>query len=110
MSPPQDDDQRAYPRVPVNREFATVEAFLDQYVINISKGGVFIRSHNLLPIGTLVQLKFSILVEDFEVLEGEGEVVRVVEDDEHRGMGVRFTHLTPDSERLIERLMELRDA
>ena len=100
------DQQRQHSRVNVNHEFKSIEEFVAEYVTNISQGGVFIRSKNPLPVGTKVNLKFSIIVEDFETIEGEGEVVRVDGTDENRGMGVAFTRLTSSSLDLINRLME----
>ena len=100
------DQQRQHDRVSVNRDFESIEEFVAEYVTNISQGGVFIRSENPLPVGTRVNLKFSIIVEDFETIEGEGEVVRVDNDPQNTGMGVAFTKLTSDSLDLINRLMD----
>ena len=90
----------------VNHEFETIEEFVAEYVTNISHGGVFIRSKNPLPVGTKVNLKFSIIIDDFETIEGEGEVVRVDMSPENSGMGVAFTRLTSQSLELINRLLE----
>ena len=42
------------PRVTVNKEFASIEEFVREYVSNISRSGAFIRSDNPLPVGTQV--------------------------------------------------------
>jgi uncharacterized protein (TIGR02266 family) len=97
-----DKEQRVHPRVTVNKEFESIDAFVSEYVTNISRGGVFIRSKNPLPAGTEVNLKFSILTDDFEMIEGLGRVVRVDED----GMAVVFTELTSESRALVEQLTE----
>lgn len=101
-------EARQHPRSLVNREFETIEEFIAEYVTDISHGGVFIRSKNPLPIGTRVNLKFSIIVEDFETIEGEGEVVRVDNSPDNMGMGVAFTRLTADSMELINRVLDMR--
>ena len=103
------EQRRQHDRVEVNEEFETIEEFVAEYVTNISHGGVFIRSKTPLPVGTRVNLKFSIILEDFETIEGEGEVVRVDQSAENAGMGVAFTRLTGDSATLIERLLAERE-
>lgn len=94
----------------VNREFASVEEFILEYVSNVSRTGVFIRTDDPLPIGTRVNLKFTVIMDDLETIEGQGEVVRVVKEgkDEPAGMGVVFTDLNSYSRKLIERLMVRR--
>lgn len=101
-------EARQHPRSEVNEEFASIEEFIAEYVTDISQGGVFIRSKNPLPVGTRVNLKFSIIVEDFETIEGEGEVVRVDQSPNNMGMGVAFTRLTAESMELIHRVVSLR--
>ncbi len=97
-------DQRAEPRVQVNREFHTIEEFITEYVTDVSRSGVFVRTDDPLPVGTKVDLRFSIIVDDFETIEGIGEVVRVVSEPP-TGMGVVFIELTSYSQALIERIL-----
>jgi uncharacterized protein (TIGR02266 family) len=87
----------------INKEFESFEAFIHEYVTNISRSGVFIRSKSPLPVGTEVNLKFTVIMDDIETIEGTGQVVRVEEDPS--GMGVVFTALTSYSQELIERLL-----
>lgn len=110
MSDARDSDEalrRRDDRVIVNHEFASIEEFITEYVSNISKSGVFIRTETPLPIGTRVDLRFTVIVDDFETIEGEGEVVRVVEPESGvaAGMGVVFTRLGPTSTELLSRLL-----
>ncbi len=90
-------------RVSVNREFASVEEFIREYVQNISRSGVFIRTNKPLSIGTKVNLNFSVIVDEIETVEGVGEVVRVSKAP--LGMGVVFTELSSISQNLIARIM-----
>jgi uncharacterized protein (TIGR02266 family) len=90
-------------RVDVNVEFDSIESFINEYVSNISKSGAFIRTRDPWPVGTRLQLRFTILAEDPEILEGLGEVVRVSEKP--RGMGVAFVELAGHSLALIEKLL-----
>ena len=94
-------------RVTVNREFSSVEELVREYVSNISSSGAFIRTADPLPIGTKVNLRFTVIAPDIETIEGIGRVVRVqiAEDGTPEGMGVAFTELTTYSQRLIERLL-----
>jgi uncharacterized protein (TIGR02266 family) len=97
------DDQRSDRRLTINKEFESFDAFVHEYVTNVSRSGVFIRSKDPLPIGTKVDLKFTVIMDTVETIEGAGEVVRVQEDP--AGMGVVFTQLTEYSENLLARLL-----
>ena len=98
-----DETKRTAERVTINKEFESFDAFIHEYVTNISRSGVFIRSKSPLPVGTQVNLKFTVIMDDLEMIEGTGEVVRVESDPP--GMGVVFTQLTTYSEQLIARLL-----
>ncbi len=93
-------------RLRVNQELAAVDTYLSEYVTDVSRTGVFIRSKDPLPVGTRVNLKFAILVDEIEVVEGVGEVVRVQtpEDPGGQGMGVIFRRLSEQSIKLLDRL------
>ena len=90
-------------RVTINREFASVDAFINEYVANISHSGVFIRSKDPLPIGTKVALKFTVIMDELETIEGVGEVMR--RSTRPSGMGVVFVELTEYSQDLIAKLI-----
>jgi len=98
-----EDEQRDEERVTINKEFESFDAFIHEYVTNISRSGVFVKSKNPLPVGTQVNLKFTVIMDDIESIEGVGEVVRV--QDDPPGMGVVFTELSQYSRHLIERLL-----
>lgn len=90
-------------RITINKEFESFDAFIHEYVTNISRSGVFVKSKQPLPVGTRVNLRFTVIMDDIETIEGIGEVVRV--DDEPPGMGVVFTELSQYSRHLIDRLL-----
>ncbi len=90
-------------RVSINHEFDNVEQFIMEYVSNISRSGAFIRSKDPLPVGTKVNLRFTVLMDEIETIEGIGEVMRVSHDPP--GMGVAFVELTSYSQKLIELLI-----
>jgi uncharacterized protein (TIGR02266 family) len=98
-----DEPRRREERVTINKEFESFDAFIHEYVTNISRTGVFIKSKQPLPVGTRVNLRFTVIMDDIETIEGVGEVVRVEENPP--GMGVVFTSLTRYSEELISKLL-----
>ncbi|MGF1466889.1 MAG: PilZ domain-containing protein [Sandaracinaceae bacterium] len=96
-------EQRTEPRVTINKEFESFEAFVHEYVTNVSRSGVFVRSDQPLPVGTQVDLKFTVILDGVLAIEGVGEVVRV--QDDPPGMGVVFRELSRFSADLIDRLL-----
>lgn len=97
-------DKRADERLTINKEFESFDAFIQEYVTNISRTGVFIRAQHPLPVGTRVNLRFTVIMEDIETIEGVGEVVRTEKD----GMGVVFRELSGYSQDLIDKLLTHR--
>jgi uncharacterized protein (TIGR02266 family) len=97
------DGDRRDERITINKEFESYDAFINEYVTNISRTGVFVRSKSPLAVGTKVNLTFTVIMDDIETIEGIGEVVRVHEDPP--GMGVVFTELSSYSKGLIDKLL-----
>lgn len=97
-------DKREGERVTINKEFESFDAFIQEYVTNISRTGVFIRAQSPLPVGTKVNLHFTVITDGVETIEGTGEVVRVEKD----GMGVVFRELSGYSKDLIDKLLTHR--
>jgi uncharacterized protein (TIGR02266 family) len=101
-----EDKRRKDERVTINKEFESFDAFINEYVTNISRTGVFIKSKQPLPVGTRVNLRFTVIMDDIETIEGTGEVVRV--EQEPAGMGVVFRELTSYSKNLIDKLLTVK--
>lgn len=97
------DSGRKNQRVTINKDFESFDQFVTEYVTNVSRSGVFIKSETPLPVGSEVNLRFTLVLDQLEVIEGVGEVVRVETDPP--GMGVVFRELGSYSSRLIERLL-----
>ncbi len=93
-------------RVRINEEFAPVEAFINEYVVDLSSTGVFIKSKDPLPVGTRVNLKFSVILEELHVVEAAGEVVR--HSKQPLGMGVAFRAVGADAQKIIGRAIKER--
>ena len=96
-------DGRQSDRVTINKEFSSFDAFLEEYVTNISRSGAFVKTSTPLPVGTEVDLRFTVVMDGIETIEGIGEVVRVETDP--AGMGVVFKELSGYSAQLIEKLL-----
>lgn len=73
-------------------------------VLNISASGIYVYTHNTLPIGTLVDLKFAIPGTD-AALAAAGRVSWMADKElqlhAYPGMGISFFRLTPEKERAI---------
>ena len=100
-------------RVPVNLRIKfrseTLEQFVERYAVDVSRGGIFIRTREPLAVGT--QLKFDFQLQDTSpLMAGEGTVVWIREHDPNRagvtpGMGVRFDKLTPASQPVLDKIL-----
>ena len=90
--------------------FDALDDELVEYVQNISRTGAFIRSRDPLPVGTKVSLRFTVLMDEIETIEGVGQVVRVVLPNrgEPSGMGVVFIELSSVSRQLVEKILVRR--
>ncbi len=95
-------------RVTINKEFDSFDQFIQEYVTNISESGAFIKTTSPLPVGSEVNLRFTVIMDDIETIEGVGRVVRVEKNPP--GMGVAFLELSGYSQGLIEKLLTLREA
>jgi PilZ domain-containing protein len=90
-------------RVTINKEFESFDQFVEEYVTNISRSGAFVKTSTPLPVGTEVDLRFTVVIGGIEIIEGIGEVVRVETDP--AGMGLVFKELSGYSAQLIEKLL-----
>ena len=75
----------------MNSQFAEVTP---AYVSDLSEYGVFVHADNALPIGSVIDLQFTVVLDDPVILRGRGKVVRTQSDPP--GMGVEFTDLDPE--------------
>jgi uncharacterized protein (TIGR02266 family) len=107
-------EMRQCQRVPVGMTvrmtYRDVEEFAQGYTLNISRGGLFIRTRTPQPVGTLLDFEIR-LEEDRLAFRGCGEVVRSIpparEGERPRipGMGVRFLELDPATRSMVENLI-----
>ncbi|HUK66108.1 MAG TPA: TIGR02266 family protein [Anaeromyxobacteraceae bacterium] len=108
------EDKRQEPRAPVELAlrlaYGSIEEFILRYAVNISRGGMFVRTRDPRPAGTPV--RFDLQLKGGEhVICGEGVVVWSTspsapgEPTRVPGMGVRFTALDPGSRALVDRMV-----
>ena len=107
------DDVRKDKRTPVIIKFrfrsATIDEFIEQYSRDISRGGIFVKHKEPLPVRTLVKFEFK-LKTDQAVIRGVGRVVWTRDmahatRDRPPGMGIKFIKLDDESRQLIERVV-----
>src|ERR1051326_1892373 len=89
---------------------ATLDQFIERYSVDVSQGGIFIRTKEPLQVGT--QLRFEFQLQDAtSLISGEGTVAWIREHDPARtgvapGMGVRFDKLNSPSEDVLAKILE----
>ena len=108
-----DPNTRQGKRTPVTLKIKfkseTLEQFIERYAVDVSQGGIFIRTKEPLAVGT--QMKFEFQLRDASpLIAGEGTVVWTRENDPSRpaiapGMGVRFDRLAEGSQQVLERIL-----
>ena len=99
-----DPNTRQGKRTPVTLKIKfkseTLEQFIERYAVDVSQGGIFIRTKEPLAVGT--QMKFEFKLRDASpLIAGEGTEVWTRENAPSRpaiapGMGVRFDRLGRD--------------
>lgn len=108
------DSQRIQQRVKMQAavDFGSDNNFFNGFSANISDGGLFVATVNLVPIGTQIELNFSL--PSGERIQAHGVVrwVREVDDknpDAFPGIGVQFTKLDGEGQVAVERFVHSRE-
>ena len=109
MSEPTPKDPRGPTNLRIKFRSASLDQFIERYAVDVSRGGIFIRTREPLPVDTRLRLEFQ-LQDSTPLLAGEGTVVWIREHDPTRenvtpGMGVRFDKLTPQSQPTLEKIL-----
>ncbi|MBI5511258.1 MAG: TIGR02266 family protein [Deltaproteobacteria bacterium] len=105
-------DRRVYPRLPlklvVQFRLHDLQEFMREFAVNVSAGGMFIRSTDPYPKGAFVYLQFR-LADGAKLIEGLAKVVHV-NPPAHAvpGMGLEFVNLDAASQELIDRIVRER--
>ncbi len=91
----------------------TLDQFIERYSVDISHGGIFIRTKDPLAVGTALKFEFQ-LKDATPLIGGEGTVVWTREHDPSRsgvspGMGVRFDKLPSESQKVLDKVLAKKD-
>jgi uncharacterized protein (TIGR02266 family) len=103
----------ALPVVRLRLKYIELEAFIERFASNVTRGGIFIASREPRPVGAEVRFEVQ-LMNGTPVLSGEGRVTWVkefsaAEPQRAHGMGVQFTVVDPACRPVLERLLRKRD-
>ncbi len=104
---PSGSDRRRGDRVPINREFERLASEgstnTPTWVSDLSEGGVFVHSRDQLPIGSIIELRFTVLLDDPIVIEATGTVAR--HSLHPRGMGIAFAGISAEMVKRIDEVL-----
>lgn len=107
-------DRRLFRRVPFFRKvqyrFESMDDFRSQFANDLSLGGMFIKTDEPEPMGTVIFLQFD-LQDGSKILSGYGKVVRVNPrgvPDFDPGMGIEFLKFDDESLQRIRQLVAER--
>lgn len=94
--------KRDFPRThcEIKMEYRTAESFMEAYMMQVGKGGLFIRHDNPPMLGDEVEVSFS-LPGDAKSIKARGKVVWRMENPYHevfdKGVGVKFTDISDEA-------------
>jgi uncharacterized protein (TIGR02266 family) len=112
MSETPPPDQRGPTNLRIKFRSASLEQFIERYAVDVSRGGIFIRTREPLAVGTLLRLELQ-LQDGTPLLAGDGTVIWIRESDPARptvppGMAVRFDTVTPETQPTLDRILAER--
>ena len=94
-------EKREQPRARLKIEvtYKTADVFTSDLSINISTGGIFIKTPKSPPMGTKLDLEFT-LPESQKLIKSDGEIVWIqnpsVSSSLPAGMGIKFKRIAPE--------------
>lgn len=90
-------------------EYRTLDGFITDWAVNISRGGIFINTRKPFAVGSLVRLIVSLPDTAFP-FDLTGRVARVSDfdnpDNQVPGMGIEFVDIDEEKRGRIERFVE----
>src|SRR3569832_116336 len=104
----------ANPPVRIRLRYPDVDTFVQKFAPNVTRGGVFIASRNIQPVGEVIGFEIQLITGEV-VLAGQGKVtwVKAFNPDEPLrpyGMGVQFVNVTPACRPVLARLLRSKEA
>lgn len=90
--------------------FTSEDEFVERYGANVARGGIFIATRAVKPVGTAIAFEL-VLQNGDRLMRGEGAVQQVQEDETpgKSGMLVRFVRLDARSKALIDKVLAFRE-
>ena len=98
-------EKRKTPRVPLSMEvtYETGDDFQDDFLSDISSGGLFIGTPDPLEINTKLTVCFHVPgISDSVMVKGTVVWVRNLEGGFKPGMGIRFDEMEPEDRRKLD--------
>lgn len=102
-------EKRGHKRAPISMQvrYKSLDTFFYDYALNISHGGIFIKTRKPLARGAEVEIEFEIQGAP-KTFKTPGKVARVIfpgdDEMEPAGMGIRFEPLSEEDKELIDLL------
>ncbi|UCD70530.1 MAG: PilZ domain-containing protein [Syntrophobacterales bacterium] len=102
------EERREHPRVKLRIEvgYQKIDSYLHRFTDNISEGGCFVETDELLPPRTEIPLEFS-FPNHAKPIVIIGEVVWVVEGT-HSGMGIQYKKISPAARKVLKEIVQSR--
>ncbi len=102
---------RTTPRIPVKIRVEIEEGVPEKFLtcVNLSEGGIYLRTAELVPEGSILHVKFK-LPHDTETITLEAQVVRTLplgtQFDVEPGMGLQFTDIPEETQLRIRNFVQ----
>jgi len=98
--------------VRIRLRYADLDVFVEKFAPNVTRGGLFLASRNVHPVGALIDFEIQ-LVDGRVALAGRGKVTWVKEFDASQpsrpyGMGVQFVSVGSASRGILARLLRTK--
>lgn len=106
------NDRRGSPRVAIEAEIGlhSETNFYQGFTEDLSDGGLFIATYDVLPVDAKLTVKFSLPDGHQIIANGRVVWVRDLQEGTGPGMGIEFEGLRPDDHAAILHFIELRPA
>ncbi|MCR9160406.1 MAG: PilZ domain-containing protein [Nannocystaceae bacterium] len=105
---PTNKNRRRAPRVPLSVGLAEADPRTTTPVSDLSQTGVFVHTDEQLPLGSVIDLRFTVFPEEPVLFEGKGTVVRHCDDP--KGMGVEFLDLSHGAREVLREIQIRHEA
>ena len=97
----------------IRLRYADLDVFVHKFAPNVTRGGVFLATRNLRPVGSIISFEIQI-ASGAVALGGQGKVTWVreynpAEPNRPYGMGVQFTRVDAASRPVLARILKAKE-